>query len=202
MELKERCRVTILEYPGYGWSDDTGNLRSTENSAEEIRQALMASHMSLSKINPAFNDLSPDGLKGAHQSSLYFLRRITPHFAVGVETLTGNSDAKANTSMDFQGVGLLFDFVGGRKYFVAGGVHAGGVLVDAMQKETPASGKYVESGTFFKSDGYFFAPYAGVGLNLRNFELRILAKSVLMAGAGKMNAFNSTYVGLSFGWNL
>lgn len=39
-ELQRKSRVTILEYPGYGWSDDTNNLRSTSNIVEEVRQAL------------------------------------------------------------------------------------------------------------------------------------------------------------------
>ncbi|MBL7994098.1 hypothetical protein JNM05_01890 [bacterium] len=164
-----------------------------------IRSTLMTSHMKLSKINPAFNDLSPDGLSGSHLSSLYFLRKITPYFGIGFETLTGNSDAKAETGMDYQGVGLLFDFVAGSKYFAAGGIHMGGILVDAMHKESPAAGKHVDSGTYFKTDGYFLAPYAGVGVNFNKNEIRFLAKSVFMTGKGKMNALNSTYVGLSYG---
>lgn len=164
-----------------------------------IRSTLMTSHMKLSKINPAFNDLSPNGLNGSHLSSLFFLRKITPYFGIGFETLTGNSDAKAETSMDYQGVGLLFDFVAGSKYFAAGGIHIGGILVDAMHKESPADGKHVESGTYFKTDGYFLAPYAGVGVNFNKNEIRLLVKPVLMTGKGKMNAFTSTYVGLSYG---
>ncbi|MBL8012240.1 MAG: alpha/beta hydrolase [Candidatus Omnitrophica bacterium] len=39
-ELRKKSRVTILEYPGYGWSDDTNNLRLTANIVEEVRQAL------------------------------------------------------------------------------------------------------------------------------------------------------------------
>lgn len=39
-ELQKKSRVTILEYPGYGWSDDTDNLRLTANMVEEVRQAL------------------------------------------------------------------------------------------------------------------------------------------------------------------
>lgn len=150
-----------------------------------IRSTLMTSHMKLSKINPAFDNLSPDGLSGSHLSSLFFLRKITPYFGIGFETLTGNSDAKAETSMDYQGVGLLFDFVVGSKYFAAGGLHMGGILVDVMHKESSAAGKHVDSGTFFKTDGYFLAPYGGVGINFNKNEIRFLAKSVLMTGKGR-----------------
>lgn len=39
-ELQVRARVTVVEYPGYGWSDDTEEPRSTEASVDETRQAL------------------------------------------------------------------------------------------------------------------------------------------------------------------
>ncbi len=170
-----------------------------------LRSAIIAGDMQLSQINPAFDDLSIDGLKGAHHSSIYFLRSIKPYFRIGFETLTGNSKVDAETSMDFQGAGLLLDFIFGRKFFVAAGVHAGGIIVDAVHKETAASGKNVETGTFYKSEGLFLAPYAAIGVNIKASEFRVFVKPVFMTSAEKdnnMDGFNSTYVGLSYGWNF
>lgn len=168
------------------------------------RSAIITNTMELSAINPAFNDLSTDGLKGAHHSSLYFLYTVNQWVSVGFETLTGNSDSKAKTSMDFQGAGLLLDFRYGGKYFVAGGVHLGGVIVDAVHREAPAAGKNVQSGTFYKSEGFFFAPYAAVGVNIKSSEIRVFAKPVFMASPedDNIDGFNSTYVGLGYGYNF
>lgn len=172
-----------------------------------MRSTFITNTMQLSKLNPAFDDLSRDGLKGAHHSSIYFLRSINPHFRIGFETLTGNSDVDAETSMDFQGGGLLLDFHYnlGRQFFVAGGIHAGGILVDAVHRETEASGKSVQTGTFYKSEGVFLAPSVAIGVNVKRVEFRIVVKPLFMTAVEEgndMNRFNSTYVGLSHGWNL
>jgi pimeloyl-ACP methyl ester carboxylesterase len=44
-ELKSSFKTNIVEYPGYGWSSDTDQLRSTSNSVEEIRAALRAAQV-------------------------------------------------------------------------------------------------------------------------------------------------------------
>ena len=170
-----------------------------------LRSAIITGGLQLSEINPAFDNLSSDGLKGAHHSSIYFLRSIKPWLRVGLETLTGNSKVNAETSMDFQGAGLLLDFVFGEKFFVAGGVHAGGIIVDVVHKETAASGENVETGTFYKSEGVFLAPYAAIGINIKASEFRFFVKPVFMTSAEKdnnMDGFNSTSVGLSYGLNF
>ena len=170
-----------------------------------LRSAIITGGLQLSEINPAFDNLSSDGLKGAHHSSIYFLRSIKPWLRVGLETLTGNSKVNAETSMDFQGAGLLLDFIFGEKFFVAGGVHAGGIIVDAVHKETAASGENVETGTFYKSEGVFLAPYAAIGINIKASEFRFFVKPVFMTSAEKANnldGFNSTSVGLSYGLNF
>ena len=172
-----------------------------------MRSTFITNTMQLSEINPAFDDLSRDGLKGAHHSSIYFLRSINSNFRIGFETLTGNSDVDAETSMDYQGGGLLLDFNYnlGRQFFVAGGIHAGGIIVDAVHRETEALGKNVQTGTFYKSEGVFLAPSVAIGVNVKRAEFRIVVKPLFMTAVEEgndMNRFNSTYVGLSHGWNF
>jgi len=66
-ELKSAFRVTIVEYPGYGWSSDTDELRSTSNSVEEIRAAL-----SRARILPPYI-LVPHSFSGLQ--SLYYANK-------------------------------------------------------------------------------------------------------------------------------
>ena len=42
-----------------------------------VRSTIITNTMQLSQINPAFDDLSSDGLKGAQHSSVYFLLTST-----------------------------------------------------------------------------------------------------------------------------
>lgn len=169
------------------------------------RSAIITSDMELSKINPAFDDLSRDGFKGPHHSSLFFLYKVKPWLRVGFETLVGNSDENANTTFDFQGAGLFTDFYYGQRFFLAGGFHLGGMIVDVLHKETDAAGEKVNAGTFYKDEGVFFAPHVGVGMNIKSFELRLLAKTVLLIAADgneNIDGLNAPYVGLSWGWNF
>ena len=66
-ELQSKVRVTVLEYPGYGLSDDTDASRSTANSVEEIRTALQAA-----QVLPPYT-LVPHSISGLQ--SLYYANK-------------------------------------------------------------------------------------------------------------------------------
>lgn len=169
------------------------------------RSALILGEMPLSKIAPSFDDLSTAGLKGAHHSGLYFVQEIKPNVRFGLETLVGNSNEKAKTTMNFQGLGATANFIYGRKLFLSGGLHAGGIIVNAQQREGAASDNRAQSGTHFKSSGFFLAPFAGLGLRVRNKEISLFIKHVSLYASkaqGPLEAFNSLYAGLGYGVNL
>ncbi len=164
--------------------------------------ALILGEMPLSKIAPGFDDLSAAGLKGAHHSGLYFLQEIKPNVRLGLETLVGNADEKAKTTMNFQGLGATANFVYGRKLFLSGGLHAGGIIVNAQQREGAASDNRAQSGTHFKSSGFFLAPFASVGLRVQNKEISLFIKHVSLYARktqGPLEAFNALYAGLGYG---
>lgn len=166
------------------------------------RSALIVGEMPLSKIAPGFDDLATAGLKGAHHSGLYFMQEIKPNVRLGLETLVGNSDEKAKTTMNFQGLGATANFIYGRKLLLSGGLHAGGIIVNAQQRAGAASDNRAQSGTHFKSSGFFLAPFAGVGLRVRNKEMSLFIKHVSLYARktqGPLEAFNSLYAGIGYG---
>ncbi len=167
-----------------------------------IRSGLIAGSMKLSRIDAAFSDLENDGPSGPHMSGFFLLVKVRPHLRLGVETLVANSDQEATTTMNYQAAGPVAEVTYGETWFVAGGVHAGGLIVNAMSRTeaTPATG--ATRGSYFKSDGAFAAPYVDVGYRLRRGELGVYVKRAGIFGAkdrGGLSPFSSAFVGVRFG---
>ncbi|MBI3762877.1 MAG: hypothetical protein HY260_13595 [Chloroflexi bacterium] len=170
-----------------------------------IRSGLITGSMNLSGLDPAFGDLSPDGPKGAHMSGFYFMYRLRPHVRIGVETLVANADQDARTTMNYQAAGPVVELSYGATWFVSGGVHAGGLIVNAMSRPGPAPLKGATTGSYFKGDGYFLSPYVDVGYRFRRAEVGMFIKKVNTFGEterGGMSAFGSSFVGLRFAIGL
>lgn len=170
-----------------------------------IRSGLISGSMPLSRVDGAFDDLANDGPSGPHMSGFYLLVKVRSHLRIGVETLVGNSDEEANTTMNYQAAGPVMELTYGDKWFVSGGVHAGGVIVNAMSRTgaQPASG--ATGGSYFKANGGFAAPYADVGYRLRRTELTLYMKRAAMFGAkdrGGLSPFSATFVGIRLGVRL
>ncbi len=164
---------------------------------------LINGSMNLSKIDSSFDDLSANGIDGPHHSSLYLLRSMNDHFAIGVATLVGDSENKSGTTMGFQGIGFMLDAKYGSKYFFKGGLHIGSAIVNVMSHTSgSASITGVNSGTHYKDSGVFIAPYVGVGWDLELLELSFIIKQVDFVLSDKNNnidAFNAMYSGIGFG---
>lgn len=170
-----------------------------------IRSALITGTMKLSSLDPAFGDLSADGAKGAHMSGFFLMYKVRPHVRIGIETLVANSDKDAATSMNYQAAGPVVGLTYGERWFIAGGVHGGGLIVNAMARQgaTPAEG--ASSGSFFKGDGGFIAPYVDVGYRFRRGEVGLFMKQVNVFGEadrGGISDFSSKFVGLRFALGL
>lgn len=170
-----------------------------------IRSGLISGSMNLSQVDAAFGDLVNDGPKGPHMSGFYLLVSVRSHLRIGVETLVGNSDQEATTTMNYQAAGPVAEVTYGEKWFVSSGVHAGGVIVNAMARTeaTPAVG--ATRGSFFKANGGFVAPYADVGYRFRRSEVGMYVKRAEMLGAkdrGGLSPFSATFVGVRLGIRL
>ena len=164
-----------------------------------IRSALITGTMELSGLDPAFDDLAADGLEGPHMSGFYFLVRVRPHLRLGVETLVANSDQNARTTMNYQAAGPVVELSYGRSWFVSGGVHMGGLIVNAMAREDEAPSEGAAAGSLFKGSGWFVAPSADVGYRFRRGEAGLFMKQVSISGEkerGGISDFSSTFVGL------
>jgi pimeloyl-ACP methyl ester carboxylesterase len=85
--LQAKVRVTVLEYPGYGLSDDTDASRSTANSVAEIRAALQAAQV----LPPYF--LVPHSISGLQ--SLYYADKY-PQEVAGIVGLDSSVPEQAN----------------------------------------------------------------------------------------------------------
>ena len=167
-----------------------------------IRSALIVGSMDLSVLDPAFADLGYDGLTGPHMSGFFLQYNVRPHLRLGVETLVANSDQNAGTSMNYQAAGPVAELSYGAKWFVAGGVHAGGLIVNAMARQG-GSTDGASAGTFYKSNGSFVAPYADVGYRFGRGELGLFVKKVSVLGdRDGMSGFSSTFSGLRFAAGL
>jgi hypothetical protein len=167
-----------------------------------IRSGLIAGAMDLSTLDPAFAKLESDGPSGPHMSGFYLLVSVRSHVRVGIETLVSNADAHERTTMNYQAAGPVAEVRFGRRWFVSGGVHGGGVIVNAMSRpgSEPARGATV--GSYFKGSGGFIAPYADAGRRFRRSEVSVYAKRVNMVGEqdrGGLSGFNATFVGLRLG---
>lgn len=185
--------------PGVVRADDSRRLQVG------MRSALIAGTMKLSDLDSSFDDLDFDGISGAHHSTIFGTYEVRPYLRLGWETLVGNSDEDAETTMDFQAAGPIAELVFRRGRFVAvGGLHLGIMLANAMHRDDARADSGVQAGTFYKSGALFAAPYAGAGLFVGPFELRLFAKYVRVGAGSKANAsaFSAPYVGLSAGYVL
>ena len=120
-----------------------------------IRSGLITGTMTLSGLDPAFDDLAPDGPQGPHMSGFFFLVDVRPHLRLGVETLVSNSDKTLRTTMNYQAAGPVAEVTYGSKWFVSGGLHVGGVIVNAMAGQGASRATGAVTGSYFKGDGYF-----------------------------------------------
>lgn len=170
-----------------------------------IRSALMVGKMELSGVDPAFDDLEPDGLTGAHISGFFFLYKVRQHMRIGVETLVANSDLNAATTMNYQAAGPVVGLEYGDSWFAGGGVHGGGLLVNAMARQGAAPAEGASSGSFFKGSGAFVAPYVDIGYRVRRYEIGMFVKPVMIFGEsdrGGISDFSARFVGVRFGIGL
>jgi hypothetical protein len=170
-----------------------------------IRSALIVGTMDLSGLDPAFNDLAADGPTGPHMSGYFFLYKVRPFLRIGVETLVSNSDKSASTTMNYQAAGPVIELSYGNKWFVSGGVHMGGLVVNAMARQGAAPDEGATAGSFYKGEGFFVAPSVDLGYRFRRFEVGLFAKRVNIFGEdvrGGISEFSSTFVGLRFARGL
>ncbi len=170
-----------------------------------IRSALITGTMDISGLDPAFGDLAPDGPEGPHMSGFFLMYKLRPYLRIGIETLVANSDKNAVTTMNYQAAGPVIEVSYGKSWFISGGVHAGGLIVNAMARQgaTPAEG--AATGSYYKGDGVFFAPSVDVGRRFRRYEIGVLMKQVNIFGEkerGGISEFSSSFVGLRFGVGL
>ena len=170
-----------------------------------VRSALITGTMELSGVDPAFDDLAADGLEGPHMSGFFFLVKVRSNLRLGVETLVANSDQNARTTMNYQAAGPVVELSYGQSWFVSGGVHMGGLIVNAMAREGAAAPEGATTGSFFKGSGWFVAPAADVGYRFRRGEAGLFMKQVSIFGKqerGGISDFSSTFVGLRLAFGL
>jgi hypothetical protein len=170
-----------------------------------IRSALIMGSMDLSGLDPAFDDLGADGPTGPHMSGFFLMYKVRPHLRLGIETLVSNSDKTAVTTMNYQAAGPVVELSYGAPLFISGGVHAGGLVVNAMARQGPAPSEGASAGSFYKGDGMFLAPYVDIGYRFRRSELGLFLKQVNIFGEadrGGISEFSSTFVGLRFALGL
>lgn len=170
-----------------------------------IRSGLISGPMKLSQLDAAFGDLANDGPSGPHMSGFFLLVSVRSHVRLGVETLVGNSDQEATTTMNYQAAGPVAEVTFGKKWFVSGGVHAGGVIVNAMSRDEATLASGATRGSYFKASGGFAAPYVDAGYRFRRSEIGGYIKRVEMFGAkdrGGLSPFSATFVGVRLGVRL
>lgn len=169
-----------------------------------IHSMVAVDDVELSAIGLEFDDLSSGKLDGPHQSSVYLLTSINGHVRIGAETLVGNSSQDENTSMNFQGLGFLADLVYGEKFIVHGGLHIGGVIVNATTRTGESENDNTHRGQFFKDTGVFVAPYIGVGYRTEKLEFSVIAKWLNFAESesDEFSAFDAPYAGIGLGINF
>jgi hypothetical protein len=161
--------------------------------------------MELSGLDPAFDDLAADGPTGPHMSGYFFLFKVRPHLRIGVETLVANSDQNAATTMNYQAAGPVVELTYGNSWFVSGGVHMGGLIVNVMARQGAAPSEGATTGAFYKGNGLFVAPSVDIGYRIRRSEVGVFAKQVSIFGEkerGGISEFGSTFVGLRFAVGL
>jgi hypothetical protein len=170
-----------------------------------IRSALVMGTMELSKLDPAFDDLAPDGPEGPHMSGFFFMYQVRPHLRIGIETLVSSSSADAVTTMNYQAAGPVIEVSYGRTWFISAGVHGGGLIVNAMSRTGAAPAEGASTGSFFKGDGAFIAPSVDIGRRFGRNELGLFVKQVSIFGEqdrGGISEFSSAFMGLRFARGL
>ena len=164
-----------------------------------IRSAVILGTMELSQLDPAFEDLGNDGVKGPHMSGFFLMYRVRPHLRVGVETLVANSNPDTLTTMNYQAAGPVVELSYGNSWFVAGGVQFGGLIVNAMARQGAAPAEGATTGSFYKGTGAFASAYLDVGRRFRRTEVGVFVKPVRVFGEsdrGGLSAFNSWFGGV------
>ncbi len=164
-----------------------------------IRSGLLVGTMNLSGIDPAFADLEADGPKGAHISGYFLMTRVRQHLWVGIETLVSNSDKTAPTTMNYQAAGPVIELTYGERWFISVGMHAGGLIVNAMARQGAATSEGATSGSFYKGEGLFVAPQVDIGFRFGRSEMGLFVKQVNVFGEadrGGMSEFGSRFIGV------
>ncbi len=165
-----------------------------------VRSAVMVGTINLSRVDPAFGDLDFDGITGPHISGLFFQYAVRPHLRIGFETLVANSDEDRATTMNYQAGGPVAEMSYGDPWLLAGGVHLGGLIANAMARQGSPPPEGASSGSFYKGEGGFFSPFASFGRRFNRNELRLLVKPVVVFGdGGGLSGFTAWFAGLSYG---
>lgn len=170
-----------------------------------IRSGLVTGTMRLSGLDAAFDDLAPDGPSGPHMSGFFLMYRMRPWLRIGLETLVASSDKGEATTMNYQAAGPVVEASFGSSWFVSGGAHGGGVIVNAMAREGGARAEGALAGAFIKADGAFLAPYLDVGRRFRRFEVGAYVKRVDVFGSKdrrELPEFGSSFAGVRLGVGL
>lgn len=101
--------------------------------------------------------------------------------------------------MNYQAAGPVIELSYGDRWFVSGGVHAGGLIVNAMVRQGAALSEGATTGSYFKGNGLFVAPTIDVGRRLGRSEAGLFVKRVNTFGEkarGGLSAFSATFVGV------
>jgi hypothetical protein len=170
-----------------------------------IRSGLISGTMALSGLDPSFDNLAADGPKGPHMSGYFFLVDVRPHLRLGVETLVANSNKDARTSMNYQAAGPVVQVSYGESWFVSGGAHVGGLVVNAMTRQSSTATTGAATGSFYKGEGFFAAPSADVGYRFGRNEVGVYIKRVNVFGEkdrGGISDFSATFAGLRLAFRL
>jgi hypothetical protein len=165
------------------------------------RTTFMMSAMHLSGLGAPFADLDPGGEALPHASGFFVLWPRGDRVRIGLETLVGNSYDDDDTNMLFQGAGFLAEYQTAGTWFLAAGLHVGGMLVSATQPTASGGSGSVRAGSTYKGSGLFGAPMLSVGRLLGSKELRIVVRRVWhLPGTEHLSAFDTAYlgIGLSF----
>ncbi len=164
-----------------------------------IRSAVILGTMKLSELDPAFEDLGPDGVKGPHMSGFFLTYRVWPWLRIGVETLVSSSDPDTLTTMNYQAAGPIVELSTGNTWFISGGVHFGGVIVNAMARQGAAPEEGATQGSFYKGTGAFASASLDVGRRFGRTRISVFVKPVRVFGEsdrGGLSAFNSSFSGV------
>ncbi len=192
--------LIVLAFPAQAASQG-----SSRKYVAGIRSALIVGTMNLSRLDPAFDDLEADGPNGPHMSGFFLQYTVRPHVRVGVETLVASSDQNSVTTMNYQAAGPVVELTYGNSWFVSGGLHAGGLIVNAMSRPSAAAPRGATTGSYFKGNGVFVSPYADLGYRFRRGEVSAFVKRVGTSGEkarGGISNFGSTFAGLRVGVGL